>query len=83
MPEQASRRDLYVQAQKIFHKDAPWVPIAHSTFMVGIRKNVENFILDPLGYHVFEGVDLSGGTAIPLAAEPATVRSKSAPPVSP
>lgn len=54
----AKRIALYQQAQVIFHEQAPWVPIAHSIFMVAARKEVRGFIIDPLGYHVMENVDL-------------------------
>ncbi|MCQ0988969.1 ABC transporter substrate-binding protein [Jiella marina] len=52
------RKTLYDAAQEVFHEDAPWVPIAHSVFLVATRANVVNFTMDPLGYHVFERVDL-------------------------
>jgi dipeptide transport system substrate-binding protein len=52
------RTELYKQAQEIFHDQAPWVPIAHSIFMVAARKEVRGFKIDPLGYHVVENVDL-------------------------
>ena len=57
-PDHASRKKLYDEAQTIFHDDAPWVPIAHSIFMVAVRAEVKNFVMDPLGYHKFESVDL-------------------------
>ncbi|MBB3951799.1 ABC transporter substrate-binding protein [Aureimonas jatrophae] len=56
------RRELYVEAERIFRDEAPWVPIAHSVFAVGARREVRNFVMDPLGYHNFTGVDLAGST---------------------
>ncbi|KQT55169.1 MULTISPECIES: ABC transporter substrate-binding protein [unclassified Aureimonas] len=53
------RIDLYDKAQEIFHREAPWVPIAHSIFMVATRKEVRGFQIDPLGYHVVENVDVA------------------------
>ncbi|MCQ8782901.1 ABC transporter substrate-binding protein [Mangrovibrevibacter kandeliae] len=53
------RRELYDQAQAIFRREVPWVPIAHSIFTVAARKSVKGFVIDPLGYHNFEGVSLS------------------------
>ncbi|KQT54325.1 peptide ABC transporter substrate-binding protein [Aureimonas sp. Leaf454] len=58
MADVARRTELYAKAQAIFHDQAPWVPIAHSLFMVAARKEVKGFIIDPLGYHVVETVDL-------------------------
>ncbi|WAJ30445.1 ABC transporter substrate-binding protein [Antarcticirhabdus aurantiaca] len=61
IPDQERRTFLYKQAQRIFHDEAPWVPIAHSLFLVAIRKEVANFTIDPRGYHDFSRVDLLGG----------------------
>lgn len=55
----ARRTELYRAAQDIVHREAPWVPIAHSIFMVAARKEVQGFKIDPLGYHVVESVDLA------------------------
>ena len=57
--DQAERAKLYEQAQVIFKEQAPWATIAHSTVTVPMTKNVENFVIDPLGYHRFDGVDLA------------------------
>ena len=57
--DQAERSKLYRQAQEIVKREAPWVPIAHSVVFTGARKNVQNYKMDPLGRHPFEGVDLS------------------------
>jgi dipeptide transport system substrate-binding protein len=56
---QAERETLYREAQEIFKKEAPWVPIAHSVVFMAARKDVTGFKMDPLGRHPFEGVDLS------------------------
>jgi len=42
-----------MKAQEIFHKDIPWVPIAHSIVVVPVRKNVMDFELDPVGSRRF------------------------------
>lgn len=55
----SEREKLYRQAQEIVKREAPWVPIAHSVVFTAMRKNVENYKMDPLGRHPFEGVDLS------------------------
>lgn len=55
---QGEREQLYRQAQEIFKKEAPWVPIAHSVVYMATRNEVSGFRMDPLGRHPFEGVDL-------------------------
>ena len=55
---QSEREHLYRQAQEIFKREAPWVPIAHSVVFMATRKGVTGFKMDPLGRHPFEGVDV-------------------------
>ncbi len=55
---QAERERLYAEAQEIFKREAPWVPLAHSVVFMAARANVTGFRMDPLGRHPFEGVDL-------------------------
>ncbi len=57
-PDQAAREELYRQAQIIFHKETPWMPLAHGVVFAATRANVVGFKMDPLGRHAFEGVDL-------------------------
>lgn len=56
--DQAQRTKLYIEAQKIFAKELPFSPIAHSTTYQPIAKNVVDFKIDPLGYTRFDGVSL-------------------------
>jgi dipeptide transport system substrate-binding protein len=56
--DKAERTKLYEQAQVIFKEQAPWATIAHSVRFQPMRKEVENFKIDPFGGHVFYGVDL-------------------------
>ncbi|WP_341485763.1 ABC transporter substrate-binding protein [Thioclava sp. GXIMD4215] len=56
--DQAERTKLYEQAQVIFKDQAPWDTLAHSTQYVPMRKNVEGFVMSPLGDFTFETVDL-------------------------
>jgi dipeptide transport system substrate-binding protein len=56
--KQVEREQLYKQAQEIFKQEAPWVPLAHSVVFMATRKEVTGFVMDPLGRHPFEGVDL-------------------------
>jgi len=53
-----TRTDLYMQAQKRFKAEAPWITIAHSVVYKPVRKEVVDFKIDPFGGHVFYGVDL-------------------------
>lgn len=50
---------LYKKAQEIFHRDLPWVPIAHSQVFIPIRKNVINFTSNAINLNSFYGVDYS------------------------
>ncbi len=56
--DQEQREELYREAQKIVHEQAPWVPLAHSVVFMATRANVTGFKMDPLGRHAFEDVDL-------------------------
>ena len=56
--EQEERADLYRQAQEVFKREAPWATIAHSVVFMPMRNNVTGYVMDPLGGHVFEGVDI-------------------------
>jgi dipeptide transport system substrate-binding protein len=55
---QPERERLYRKAQEIFHAQVPWVPLAHSVVFMATRKEVTDFVMDPLGRHPFDGVDL-------------------------
>lgn len=55
----AERTTLYREAQAIAKDQAPWVPIAHSVVFMAARKEVTGFVMDPLGRHMFDGVDLA------------------------
>jgi dipeptide transport system substrate-binding protein len=54
-----ARTELYKQAQVVFKEQAPWATIAHSVVFKPIRKEVQNFKIDPFGGHIFYGVDLA------------------------
>ncbi len=54
----ATRTRLYEKAQMVFKREAPWATIAHSITHTPMRTNVTGYKVDPLGGHVFEGVDL-------------------------
>jgi len=52
------RTALYKEAQKIFKEQAPWATIAHSVVYKPVRKEVEDFKIDPFGGHIFYGVSV-------------------------
>lgn len=54
----AERTRLYEQAQIVFKEQAPWATIAHSVVFEPTSKNVVNYKIDPMGGHIFYGVDL-------------------------
>lgn len=56
--DQAQRTKLYEDAQVIFKKQAPWVTIAHSIVYKPLRKEVQGYVIDPLGGHFFQNVSL-------------------------
>ncbi|MCB9966040.1 MAG: ABC transporter substrate-binding protein [Geminicoccaceae bacterium] len=56
---QDERTALYEEAQVVFKREAPWATIAHSIVHMPMRANVEGYIMDPLGGHWFDGVDLA------------------------
>ncbi len=59
--DQAERTKLYEEAQVMFKDQAPWMTIGHSLVTMPMAKAVQNYKMDPLGSHRFDGVDLSGG----------------------
>lgn len=54
----AKRTELYRKAQEVFKREAPWITIAHSIVFMPMRKEVQGYVMDPLGGHVFYPVDL-------------------------
>ena len=57
--DQAERAKLYEQAQLVFKKDAPWTTAAHSLVVLPMSKKISGYVMDPLGSHRFDGVDIS------------------------
>jgi dipeptide transport system substrate-binding protein len=56
--DQAERTKLYEQAQVVFHREAPWVPMAHSVVYQPVRKNVHGYKMSPFGSVQFFGVSI-------------------------
>ena len=57
--DQAERTKLYVQAQEVFKREAPWATIAHSVVFMPMSTKVSGYKMDPLGGHRFDTVDLA------------------------
>ncbi|WP_075983662.1 ABC transporter substrate-binding protein [Bacillus massilinigeriensis] len=57
--DQDKRIALYEKAQEIFHKDAPWVLIGHTTPPIGLASYVEGFEAHPMENDDFTGVYLN------------------------
>lgn len=73
--DQDTRAALYRQAQAIFAREVPWVPIAHSAVFVAARRELTGYRMDPLGRHLFRGVDLrEGGESRPTETRPIETR---------
>ena len=56
--DQSERTKFYEEAQAIISEQAPWVPIAHSTVVLPMSKKVKNYVMEPLGSHRFDKVDI-------------------------
>lgn len=56
--DQSERTRLYQQAQVIISEQAPWVPLAHSTVVLPMSKKVKDYVMEPLGAHRFDKVDI-------------------------
>ena len=50
------RAALYREALAIFHEQAPWIPLAHPKQFAVLSKDVEGFILNPMGSNNFAQV---------------------------
>jgi dipeptide transport system substrate-binding protein len=55
----AERTKLYMKAQEVFKREAPWVTVAHSVVFKAMSKNVQGYKLDPFGGDYFDQVDLT------------------------
>jgi dipeptide transport system substrate-binding protein len=55
----AERTALYEEAQTVFKAQAPWATIAHSVVFMPMSAKVEGYVMDPLGGHWFDGVDIA------------------------
>lgn len=55
--DQDKRNDLYEESQEILHEEAPWVPLAHSTPLLGAAEDVTGFSPHPTGSDLLSEVD--------------------------
>ena len=53
---QTARIELYKKAQEIFHRDTPWVPLAHAKQILIINKMVKNLKLHPTTWKYFRQI---------------------------
>ena len=56
--DHARRAALYRKAQEIIHRDAPWVPLVHTTQTAAFRQKVRGFHLHPTGSFHFFGTEI-------------------------
>jgi len=54
--DKGERTKLYMKAQELFHADAPWVPLAHSTVVRCYSKKLHDVPLRPNGLNSFQMV---------------------------
>ena len=52
--DKAKRASNYLKAQEIFHEEAPWVPLAHSTIVRVYNKKLHDVPLRPNGLNSFQ-----------------------------
>ncbi|NYF26316.1 ABC transporter substrate-binding protein [Sporosarcina sp. JAI121] len=55
--DEDKRNELYKEAQEIIHADAPWVPLAHSTPLLGGAKDLTGFLPHPTGSDLLSNVE--------------------------
>ncbi|MDO7907177.1 ABC transporter substrate-binding protein [Paenibacillus sp. JX-17] len=53
---QDKRAELYKQAQEIIKKDAPWIPLVHSTPLLAGKANVKGYVPSPTGSESYAGI---------------------------
>jgi peptide/nickel transport system substrate-binding protein len=51
--DEATRTALYRSVQDRISEDAPWIPIAHSEYVVAARAELTGVVLSPLGHPVY------------------------------
>lgn len=56
--DREKRIALYKEAQHLFHKDAPWVPLAHAKQVLVVNKKVKNLKLHPLNWKYLRNITI-------------------------
>lgn len=51
--DEATRTSLYRSVQDRIAEDCPWIPIAHSEYVVAVRAELEDVVLSPVGHPVY------------------------------
>ena len=54
--DEAKRLRMFEKAQEIFKRERPWMPMAHSSVYIPVRKDVSGFVMSPNGSVDFEDV---------------------------
>ena len=54
--DEGARTRLYRQVQDKIAEDSPWVPIAHSEYVVAGRTEIQNVVLSPLGHPIYAAI---------------------------
>lgn len=57
-PDQGKRAVMYQRIQQIVHDEVPVLPLANSRVVLPMSANVKNYVMDPLGAHRFDKVDI-------------------------
>ncbi|MBM6616450.1 ABC transporter substrate-binding protein [Bacillus suaedaesalsae] len=55
--DEAARNDLYKQAQELIKEDAPWIPLVHSTPLLGGVAEITGFYAHPTGSDKLDSVE--------------------------
>ncbi|WP_318616504.1 ABC transporter substrate-binding protein [Sporosarcina sp. YIM B06819] len=55
--DEEKRNELYKKAQEIIHEEAPWVPLAHSTPLLGGSKDLTGFVPGPIASDLLSKVE--------------------------
>ena len=56
--DQSQRNELYKEAQEIIYEEAPWVPIAHSTPLLGAVEGLSGLVPHPTGSDLLSNVEV-------------------------
>ena len=54
--DESKRLLMFEKAQEIFKRERPWMPMAHASIYIPLRKDVQGFVMSPNGSVDFEGV---------------------------